>query len=74
MAEREDTEEIEAMECPYSPGFIRRSRNCPNMIRDPRLHRQTRAQGLMELAEVVVGKMQGNGSLVALVLLAEGVR
>lgn len=49
-------------------------RNGPRMIRDPRFHRRSDAQAAVNLAEVVVGKVQCDCGFVVLQLFAEGIR
>jgi hypothetical protein len=45
----------------------------PNVVRDPRFHGRSDAQGLVRAAEVVIGEVQSVGAPQVVPLLAEGV-
>ena len=64
------------MKVAYNKGFTKSNQvgQTPNMIRDSRFHRGRHAKAGMYAAEIVIGEVQGDGSLQVLPFLAESVR
>jgi len=59
---------------PLLPNLTQQFLQCPDVIRDPRFHCGSDADRAVDSHEIVVGKIQGERSVVILPLLTEGVR